>query len=116
MVAAAHRCADTTGARRAGLVGHEDVDHIVHQRRHEDRVDRFKIEDRRGLHLMQDLMAAAVASRRVVSAHRTIMDHDSPLDRQPAAGLAKDVAAVPGGVSSCQCGTPGAGGGAGAPR
>jgi metal-dependent hydrolase (beta-lactamase superfamily II) len=90
---------------RGPLVGHKDVGHVVHQGRHEDRVDRFKIEDRRGLHLVQDLMA--VASRRVVSAHHTIMDHDGPLDRRAAAGLAEDVAAVLEGVSSCQCGTPG---------
>jgi hypothetical protein len=79
---------------RGPLVGHEDVGHVVHQRRHDDRVDRFKIEDRRGLHLVQDLLAVAVVSRRVVSAHRTIMDHDaSPLDRQAAAAR--------GGSSAC---------------
>ncbi len=66
---------------RGPLVGHEDVGDIVHQRGHHDRVDRFKIEDHRGLHLVQDLVA--VVSWRVVGAHRTIMDYDGP----PAASL-----------------------------
>jgi len=69
---------------RGPLVGHEDVGHIVHQRRHDDRVDRFQIEDRRGLHLVQHLVALAVVSRRVVSAHHTIMDHDGPPARSPS--------------------------------
>ena len=39
---------------------------------------------------MQDLVAVAVAvvSRRVVSAHRTIMDHDGPPARSPGPGRA----------------------------
>ena len=37
------------------LVRHESVGHIVHQRRHCHRVDRFEVEDHPGLEIVQHL-------------------------------------------------------------
>ncbi len=47
----------TSGTSPLGrsLIRHESVGHIVHQRRHCHRVDRFEVEDHPGLEIVQHL-------------------------------------------------------------
>jgi hypothetical protein len=49
------------------LVGHEEIQRVVHHRGHRDRVDRFEGEDLHRSHVVQEL--AWTALRRLIYAH-----------------------------------------------